>query len=40
MAAHRPAPRTGQARDIRLPLVAGPRLVPEAGYRATLRPVL
>ncbi len=40
MAAHRPAPRTGQAHDTRLRLVVAPRLVPEAGYRATLRPVL
>ena len=40
MAAHQPAPRPGQARDARLRLVAAPRLVPEAGYRATLRPVL
>jgi len=40
MAAHRPAPRAGQARDERLQLVAAPRLAPQAGYRATLRPVL
>ena len=40
MAAHQSAPRPGQARDARLRLVAAPRLVPEAGYRATLRPVL
>src|SRR5213080_1888379 len=41
MAANRPAPCTGRARrEPRLPLVAAPRLVPEAGYRATLRSVL
>jgi glutamate racemase len=40
MAAHQPAPRTGRARYARLPLVAAPRLVPEAGYRATLRSIL
>src|SRR5687767_4808892 len=41
MAAHKPAPRTGrQDREARLPLVAAPRLVPAAGYRATLRSVL
>ena len=40
MATHQPAPRLGQARDARLRLVAAPRLMPEAGYRATLRPVL
>lgn len=41
MAANRPAPHTGRAkRDARLPLVAAPRLVPVAGYRATLRSVL
>jgi glutamate racemase len=41
MSAHKPAPRTGRAkRDARLPLVAAPRLVPAAGYRATLRSVL
>ena len=40
MAAHHPAPRGGQARDARLRLVGAPRLVPEAGYRATLRPAL
>ena len=41
MAAQRQsAPRNGQARETPLPLVAGPRLVPEAGYRATLRPIL
>ncbi len=41
MSAHKPASRTGRARrDERLPLVAAPRLVPAAGYRATLRSVL
>ena len=40
MAAHQPAPRAGQTRDAQLRLVGAPRLVPEAGYRATLRPVL
>lgn len=41
MSLHKPAPRTGRAkRDARLPLVAAPRLVPAAGYRATLRSVL
>src|SRR6266516_4898470 len=41
MAANRPAPHRGRAeRGARLPLVAAPRLVPEAGYRATLRSVL
>ena len=41
MAAHKPAPRTGQDKhEARLPLVAAPRLVPAAGYRATLRSVL
>jgi glutamate racemase len=41
MAANEPAPRMGRAtRGARLPLVAAPRLVPEAGYRATLRSVL
>jgi glutamate racemase len=41
MAANRPASRTGQREThARLPLVAAPRLVPAAGYRATLRSVL
>src|SRR5438552_11300814 len=41
MAANKPAPCTGRARrEPRLPLVAAPRLVPAAGYRATLRSVL
>lgn len=41
MAANRPASRTGQRKShARLPLVAAPRLVPAAGYRATLRSVL
>src|SRR5205807_2802498 len=41
MAANKPAPCTGRARrEPRLPLVAAPRLVPEAGYRATLRSIL
>jgi glutamate racemase len=41
MAANRPASRTGQSKShARLPLVAAPRLVPAAGYRATLRSVL
>jgi glutamate racemase len=41
MSLHKPAPRTGRVkRDARLPLVAAPRLVPAAGYRATLRSVL
>lgn len=42
MAANKPAPHTGRdKREARLPLVAAaPRLVPEAGYRATLRSVL
>jgi len=40
MASHQPARRTGQRSEARLPLVGSPRLVPEAGYRATLRSVL
>src|SRR2546423_10504815 len=41
MAAYKPARRTGRGkREGRLPLVAAPRLVPAAGYRATLRSVL
>src|SRR5712671_2791438 len=40
MSATRPVSRTGRARYARLPMVAAPRLVPEAGYRATLRSVL
>src|SRR4029079_12010535 len=38
---HQPASRPGRSRsEARLPLVAAPRLVPAAGYRATLRSVL
>lgn len=41
MSARKPASRAEHARDFRrLPLAAAPRLVPEAGYRATLRSVL
>src|SRR5436190_3058609 len=41
MAAYKPVPRRGQdTREAQLPLVAAPRLVPAAGYRATLRSVL
>src|SRR6187402_3532266 len=41
MAAHQSASRTGRPKShARLPLVAAPRLVPAAGYRATLRSVL
>src|SRR3954447_16598014 len=41
MAANKPAPRAGQEkREAQLPLMAAPRLVPAAGYRATLRSVL
>src|SRR5437016_13850872 len=41
MAATKSTPRTGRAkREVRLPLVAAPRLVPAAGYRATLRSIL
>ena len=41
MAASKPAPHRSQdEREARLPLVAAPRVVPEAGYRATLRSVL
>ena len=41
MSVNKPAPRTGRdKREARLPLVAAPRLVPAAGYRATLRSVL
>src|SRR3954454_25025286 len=41
MAAHPSASRTGRTKShARLPLVAAPRLVPAAGYRATLRSVL
>ena len=41
MAANKPAQRHGRPkRDASLPLVAAPRLVPAAGYRATLRSVL
>ena len=39
MSATRPV-RAGRIRYARLPVVAAPRLVPEAGYRATLRSVL
>jgi glutamate racemase len=39
--ANQPAQRSGRTkRDAPLPLVAAPRLVPAAGYRATLRSVL
>ena len=41
MSAHKSGPRRGrQNREAGLPLVASPRLVPAAGYRATLRSVL
>src|SRR5204862_6155431 len=41
MAAYKPARRRVQdKREARLPLVAAPRLVPAAGYRATLRSIL
>jgi glutamate racemase len=41
MAAHHSASRAGRPKShARLPLVAAPRLVPAAGYRATLRSVL
>src|SRR5882757_223234 len=40
MPAHKTASRTARTRYARLPLVASPRLVPAAGYRATLRSVL
>ena len=41
MTANKPAPRAGRDKcDAQLPLVAAPRLVPAAGYRATLRSVL
>src|SRR3954468_3230287 len=41
MASNKAASPTGRAqRDARLPLVAAPRLVPAAGYRASLRSVL
>jgi glutamate racemase len=41
MAANSSASRTGRTKSqARLPLVAAPRLVPAAGYRATLRSVL
>src|SRR3954470_19732247 len=41
MAANKPAQRHGRPkRDASLPLLAAPRLVPAAGYRATLRSVL
>src|SRR5690348_4651492 len=40
MAIDEPTSRTGQDDHSALPLLAAPRLVPEAGYRATLRSVL
>src|SRR5215213_1176266 len=41
MGANRPALRHARAkRGVSLPVVAAPRLVPAAGYRATLRSVL
>ncbi len=40
MAAHQSAPRPGHARTAPLRLAASPRLAPESGYRATLRPAL
>jgi glutamate racemase len=40
MASHQSASRKRRTEFARLPLVAAPRLVPEAGYRATLRSVL
>jgi glutamate racemase len=40
MPAHKTASRTARTRYARLPLVAAPRLVPAAGYRATLRSIL
>ena len=40
MPTHKTASRTARNRFVRLPLVAAPRLVPAAGYRATLRSVL
>jgi glutamate racemase len=40
MASHQSASRKGRTGFARLPLVAAPRLVPEAGYRATLRSIL
>jgi glutamate racemase len=41
MPAQQPASGTGRSKSYsRLPLVAAPRLVPESGYRATLRSVL
>src|SRR5437762_7445468 len=40
MPTHKTASRTARTRYARLPLVAAPRLVPAAGYRATLRSVL
>src|SRR5215212_3689722 len=41
MAANKPAPRTGREKgEAQLPLMAAPRLVPAAGYRATLRSIL
>src|SRR4051812_48084100 len=40
MASHQSASRKGRTGYARLPLVAAPRLIPEAGYRATLRSVL
>src|SRR3954468_11511547 len=40
MPTHKTASRTARTRYARLPAVAAPRLVPAAGYRATLRSVL
>src|SRR4051795_8337212 len=40
MASHQSASRKRRTEFARLPLVAAPRLVPAAGYRATLRSVL
>ena len=40
MATSKTASRTARTRYARLPVVAAPRLVPAAGYRATLRSIL
>jgi glutamate racemase len=40
MASHQSASRKRRTEFARLPLVAAPRLVPESGYRATLRSIL
>src|SRR3954463_16504797 len=40
MASHQSASRKRRTEFARLPLVGAPRLVPEAGYRATLRSIL